>query len=196
MSLPQWIVIGETKDGVIHKVNFNSLKRDGNKVGFTSSMSDGKTTSASFLWVDCSSWQYVLANLQDTWSPIPADSVMDSTATFVCKNSTPNRAGVASNQAKVARGTPTPKGIRGKCTFYSNSGGRSIRNDSCIIDRKGSTTTLYWSDNVFTRIKTNGSQVEVFNPDGSPFAGRTIAKSSIGITIEYEKGTIGWCWNC
>ena len=196
ISMPQWVDIGKSKSGSNVRVNYNSLRRDGNRVGFTLSIVGGESGYAAFTWVDCSSWQFLIPEGNDPWRPIAADTVMDFAATFACKNSTPNRARTANNQAKVGRGIPAPKGRLGKCTFLPYSGGKRITDDSCRIDRQGSVTTLYWSDNVFTRIEMDGDRVEVFNPDGAPFAGSTVARSSIGGIIKYEKGTIGWCWTC
>ena len=196
LALPQWIDIGRSKSGSTLKVNFNSLKRDGSRVGFMGSFSDGKDGFAIFTWVDCSTWKFVFAESEDTWRPIAADTLIDEAATFVCKNSSQNRARASSRQPKLANIIPAPTGLRGKCTFLSSTGGKSLTDDPCRIDQQGSTTTLYWSDNVFTKIVSRGSQVEIFNPDGQPFIGRTVARSSTGRTIEYEKGTIGWCLTC
>jgi len=196
LALPQWIDIGRSKSGSTMKVNFNSLKRDGSRVGFMGSISNGNDGYAAFTWVDCSTWKYVLAESDGPWLPIAADTLMDEAAAFVCKNSSQSRTRASGNQPKSASITPTAKGLRGKCTFLSSTGGKSLTDDPCRIDQQGSTTTLYWSDNVFTRIVSRGIQVEIYNPDGQPFIGRTVARSSIGKIIEYEKGTIGWCTSC
>jgi hypothetical protein len=41
-----------------------------------------------------------------------------------------------------------------------------------------------------------GNQVNITSAGGSPYTGRVVAKSSIGGAIEYENGTIKWCWAC
>jgi len=151
------------------------------------SISDGKNGYAAFTWVDCSTWNYVLAESEGPWLPIAADTLVDEASNFVCKNITQYLTTATNRHSRAASAIPTPKRLRGKCTFLSSTGGKSLVDDPCRIDQQGSTTTLYWSDNVFTRIVLIGSQVEIFNPGGQPFIGCTVVESSIHKIIEYEK---------
>jgi hypothetical protein len=195
-SIPQWIDLGESVDGAGLKVDFNSLRRDGQRVGFTSSVDQGNKAFALQTWVDCDSWQYQLTESGEGWKRIAANTMVESAAIYVC---TKSKSGAVVNSGAnnlTPSAVPMPKGISGKCTFLPSSGSNLVIDDSCKIDRQGNTTTLFWSDKVFTQMTIVGKQVYITSAGGSPYTGRVVAKSSIGGAIEYENGTIKWCWAC
>lgn len=195
-SIPQWIDLGENVDGARIKVNFNSLRRDGQRVGFTLTVDKGDKPVAVGTWVDCDSWQYQFPENGEGWRRIAASTMIESAAIYVCtksKTATVARSGANNLTPSVV---PIPKGISGKCTFLPSSGSNMVINDSCKIDRQSNTTTLFWSDKVFTQMTIVGNQVSITSAGGSPYTGRVVAKSSIGGAIEYKNGTIKWCWAC
>lgn len=195
-SIPQWIDLGESVDGARLKVNFNSLRRDGQRIGFTSTVDNGNKAFAIQTWVDCDSWQYQITESGEGWKRIAANTMVENAAIYVC---TKSKAGtVASSGANnlTPSAVPMPKGIIGKCTFLPSSGSNMVIDDSCKIDRQGNTTTLFWSDKIFTQMTIVGNQVKITSASGSPYTGRVVAKSSIGGAIEYKNGTIKWCWAC
>jgi hypothetical protein len=194
-SIPQWIDFGGSTPERTAKIDFNSIKRDGERVGFTLSvMEDGKGYAA-MTWVACDSWQFLNVGDEAGWTRIPADTNMNTVAMFVCTKSKARSMAIGATK-NLALTAPVPKGISGKCTFLPSSGSNVVINDSCKIDRQGNTTTLFWSDKVFTQMTIVGSQVNITSAGGSPYTGRVVAKSSIGGAIEYENGTIKWCWAC
>jgi hypothetical protein len=194
-AIPQWITVGESTTSGPIKIDFNSIKRDGQRVGFTSSlMIDGRGI-ALMTWVDCDSWQYQFEESTKGWERIAADTIIESAATYACSKSKPSIVSKSGTEKQLET-LPKPQGIPGKCTFLSSTGNNSVINDSCKINRQGSTTTLFWSDKVYTEMKITGNQVSISSAGGSPYLGRVVSKSSIGGAIEYENGTIKWCWAC
>lgn len=195
-SIPQWVDLGESVDGTRLKVNFNSLRRDGQRVGFTSTVDKGNKAFAIQTWVDCDSWQYQITESGEGWKRIAANTMVESAAIYVCTKSKAGTVSSSGTNNLTPSAVPMPKGISGKCTFLPSSGSNMVIDDSCKIDRQGNTTTLFWSDKVFTQMTIVGNQVNITSAGGSPYKGRVVAKSSIGGAIEYENGTIKWCWAC
>ena len=194
-SIPQWIDLGESVDGTRLKINFNSLRRDGQRVGFTSTVDKGDKAFAIQTWVDCDSWQYQITESGEGWKRIAANTMVESVAIYVC---TKSKAGtVASSGANnlTPLAVPMPKGISGKCTFLPSSGSNMVINDSCKIDLQGNSMTLFWSDKVFTQMRFTASQVSITSAGGLPYTGRVVAKDSTGGAIEYEKGSIYWLFS-
>jgi hypothetical protein len=194
-AIPQWIDFGGSTPEMAVKIDFNSIKRDGERVGFTFSvMEDGKGY-AVMTWVACDSWQFQNVGDETGWTRIAADTNMNAIAVFVCTKS--KDSSIASiNRKNPALTAPVPKGVSWKCTFLPSSGSGRVINDTCKIDPQGNSMTLFWSDKVFTQMRFSGSKVSITSAGGSPYTGRVVAKSSIGGAIEYENGTIKWCWGC
>lgn len=190
-AIPQWIEVGGRTPETTAKIDFNSIKRDGERVGFTLSMlRDGKG-SALMIWVACDSWQYQMTGDPVGWRIIPADTLVNSVGMYVCTKTKARSvaSGVTRNPMLAA---PVPKGISGKCTFLPSSDSNRVIDDSCKIDLQGNSMTLFWSDKVFTQMRFTGSQVSITSAGGLPYTGRVVAKDSTGGAIEYEKGSIYW----
>lgn len=190
-AIPQWIEVGESTPEMTVKIDFNSIKRDGERVGFTSSVMENGKGYAVMTWVACDSWQFQTIGDEAGWIRIPADTNMNTVAMFVCTKTKARSvaSGVTRNPVLTA---PLPKGISGKCTFLPSSSGNIGKTGSCKIDRQGNTTTLFWSDKVFTQMRFSGSQVSITSAGGLPYTGRVISIGSTGGAIEYEKGSIWW----
>ena len=190
-AIPQWIEVGESTPEMTVKIDFNSIKRDGERVGFTSSVMENGKGYAVMTWVACDSWQFQIIGDGAGWTRIPADTYMNTVAMFVCARSKIRSvaSGVTRNPVLTA---PMPKGISGKCTFLPSSGSNMVINDSCKIDLQGNSMTLFWSEKVFTQMRFAGSQVSITSAGGLPYTGRVISIGSTGGAIEYEKGSIWW----
>ncbi|MCT0198398.1 hypothetical protein KQ313_01680 [Synechococcus sp. CS-1325] len=194
LALPQWIDIGESQSNDSFKLDYNSFKRSGNRVGFTSTITSNGKATAYFIWVDCKEWQWLLADADGSWDRIAANSMIEHAAKFACTNSAPTSQ-APSTAMKPSTPSRVPKGVRGKCSFYPKAGDNVIR-DSCLIDNRGATTTLYWSDGVYSEITLSGSRADISGGARSDFVGRVVSRKPTGAAVEYDRGTIFWCWNC
>jgi hypothetical protein len=89
--IPQWIEIATTKDEGSIMIDYNSLRRDGQRVGFTLSKVNRTSDDSKvlFFWIDCDRW-LGLPEGESEWTRISAESILDLSGRYACTKSRPN----------------------------------------------------------------------------------------------------------
>lgn len=89
--IPQWIELGTNNDEGKIMIDYNSLKRDGQRVGFTLSKVHRSSDDSEvlFFWVDCERW-LGLPEGETEWTRISAESILDLSGRYACTKSRPN----------------------------------------------------------------------------------------------------------
>jgi len=191
-SIPQWIDLGSSVNDVKILLDYNSLKRDGQRVGFTATMipKDESSNYAVFQWVDCQRWTYLFEGESD-WKLIAAQTMAETTAKYVCSKSKPSPAlnSAANNGGDLAQG-----GTDGICTFLSREGSDVVA-DPCKINSTPTGTSLLWSDGVSTQMKFEGDKVLVEASGIGDLQGVFLSRTPKKMAIQYQGGIIRWCWS-
>lgn len=190
--IPQWIDLGSCVNDVQILLDYNSLKRDGQRVGFTVTMipKDESNPLASFLWVDCQRWVSLFEGESD-WKLIAALTMADTAAKFVCMKSKPS---IAVNSAAKSGADAAQLGTDGICTFLSREGSDVVA-DPCKINSTPGGTTLLWSDGVSTQMRFEGDKIFVQSPGIGDLQGTFLSRTPKRMAIQYQGGIIRWCWS-
>lgn len=191
-GIPQWIEIGSGEDEAEYLLDFNSLKRDGQRVGFSvSRIPKGESTSlAFFMWVDCQRWAYAPEGGSE-WKLIAARTLGDAAAWFACSKSKPTS---SVSVASTSGNDLSRAGTDGICTFLSKEGS-DVVGDPCRINATSNGTMLRWSDGVFTKMRFEGDKVLVESPGSGDLQGVFLSRTPKRMAIQYQGGIIRWCWS-
>ena len=190
--IPQWIDLGSSVNDVQILLDYNSLKRDGQRVGFAMTIipKDQSSNYAFFQWVDCQRWAYLFEGESD-WKLIAALTMADTAAKYVCSKSKPS---IAVNSTANSGADAAPVGTDGICTFLSREG-RDVVTDPCKINSTPGGTTLLWSDGVSTQMRFEGDKVFVQSPGIGDLEGTFLSRTPKRMAIQYQGGIIRWCWS-
>ena len=190
--IPQWIDLGSSVNDVKILLDYNSLKRDGQRVGFAATMipKDESSNYAVFQWVDCQRWTYLFEGESD-WKLIPALTMVETTAKYVCSKSKPS---TAVNSAANSGVDTAQVGTDGICTFLAREGSDVVA-DLCKINSTPTATSLLWSDGVSTQMRFEGDKVLVEAPGIGDLQGVFLSRTPKKMAIQYQGGIIRWCWS-
>lgn len=191
-AIPQWIELGNSDNEIDYSLDFNSLKRDGQRVGFVMSRNakPDSAGSALFMWVDCKRWAWTLEGGSE-WALIPNQTVAEAAALFACSKSKPTP---GATKAQTGGDDLTRIGMNGICSFLSTKGSDVI-DKPCLVKATSSGTTLRWSDGVVTEMSFEGDRVIVEDPGSSNLQGVILSRNPKRMAIQYPNGIIRWCWS-
>ena len=183
--IPQWIDLGSSVNDVLILLDYNSLKRDGQRVGFATTIipKDQSSNYAFFQWVDCQRWAYLFEGESD-WKLIAARTMIDTTAKYVCSKSKPS---LTVNSPASSGDDLAKVGTDGICTFLSREGSDVVANPCKITSTPGG-TTLLWSDGVSTQMRFEGDKVFVQSPDIGDLQGTFLSRTPKRMAIQYQGG--------
>jgi len=188
--IPQWIDLGSNKNDTKYLLDYNSLRRDGQRIGSTITIINDSRSYAYFVWVDCQRWTYLFEGDSD-WKMIPAETEADAHAKYVCSKS---KSSSTANSAANNGGNLAQVGTDGICTFLAREGSDVVA-DPCKINSTPTAATLLWSDGVSTQMRFEGDKVLVEAPGIGDLQGVFLSRTPKKMAIQYQGGIIRWCWS-